>query len=90
MKQLDLGRSTLTFEHKGEIFKLYGELYPHTFVACKDWSDKLTSKGEKIELTEKEKLRVMDIVKKYWRSKDFDIQFEDSDYHPIFTTKKLR
>lgn len=90
MKQLDLGRSTLTFEHKGEVYRLGGELSGDYFVAWKDWSNRLTPNGEKIELTEKEKLHVMDIVKKYWRSTDFDIAFLDSDQHLIFTTKKLR
>lgn len=90
MKLLDLGRGNLTFEHKGEIFILYGDLSAGTFIAWRDWSDRLTPEGEEIELTEKEKDKVIDIVKKYWNNKSCIIEFVDNDLNLIYTTKKIR
>ena len=90
MKQLDLGRSTLTFEHKGEIYRLGGDLSGDTFVAWRDWSEKLTPEGERGELTEKEKDKVIDIVKKYWNNKRCIIDFVDNNLHVIYTTEKIK
>lgn len=90
MKLLDLGRGSLAFEHKGEIFVLYGELSGGTFIAWRDWSDRLTPEGERVELTEKEKDKVIDIVKKYWNNKSCIIDFVDNNLHVLYTTQKIR
>lgn len=59
----------MTFEHKEEIYRLGGDLSGNTFIAWRGWSKRLTPGGVKIELTEKEKDKMIDIVKKYWNKK---------------------
>ena len=84
---IELWRDHVDFEHEGEMFRLSGDL-SDGFVAWLSWTERLTTGGEAIPLSEQEQMRVMYLVRDNWNENDkCSICFISDNYDVLCDTR---